>query len=121
MRAERSIRPLSGPLDEFQQLVRGRVHHGVALRVDDVALHLAALPAEKAHEILLGKRVVVFGESSKIAILVDAFSVERASQVPHHGRVERDLAQFAASVRVGLEQHVRIRLDKNSHGQLPHA
>ena len=62
------------------------MNNGVPLRVDYVALHLAALATEKAHEILLGERVIVVGESSKIAVLVDAFCVERASQVSHHGR-----------------------------------
>lgn len=39
--------------------------------------------------------------------------------MPHHGDVERHLAEFPARVRVGQEQHVDVRLQENTDRQLP--
>jgi hypothetical protein len=77
--------------------------NGVALSVNDVALHFPPFAAKEAHEVLLGKRIVVFCKPTHSLVTADAIDIEGATQVAHHGNIEGHLAQLAACVSIRLE------------------
>src|SRR5262249_15919175 len=104
------ISSLACPLDEFKECVLLVMGDGIALGIDDVALHLTPFAPEEAHQLLLGKRVIILSKPTHGLIAFDSIDVERATQMAHDSSVKRDLTELSSSVGIGLKQHIHVGL-----------
>ena len=114
---QRPLGTFTGPLHKLHHLVLLVVTDIVPRGVQDVAEDVPVLTFEEGDEIPLAERILVLPQTFHLLILPYTLRVKRAAQMVHHGRVEGNLSQHPASVRVCLQKFVRVGVDEHPDGQ----
>jgi hypothetical protein len=91
--------------------------NGVPLGIQDVSPHLSLLASEVLYEVSFRELLVTSISSLVLKKALNAIGQNAGTQEALSRLVEGDLTQVGPGVGVRSDEHVCIRIDKNSHRQ----